>query len=224
MEGKQHTQSIIAKLMGVEELPPKLPLPNNKKRRVLSENYLEKMASLGFREKSSILVGRSTRINTQKQEEVLKVFETQMQHTYIHEKSSQSAAKAKIQKYTNSVVKECDKPDGISGDLLFDSGDLQKYLQRAYGLSIKHDLQVSRLCYDRVHLAVFSGPSYVNISKIASMSTRTTVGDTMRSLPKMETGSPMDNFGEFDADQTKKIEYHFEPYEKTPDIRLKGMS
>jgi len=54
MEGKQHTQSIIAKLMGLEELPHKLPLLDNKKRRVFSENYLQKTASIGLREKSSI--------------------------------------------------------------------------------------------------------------------------------------------------------------------------
>ncbi|KAK4351418.1 hypothetical protein RND71_030731 [Anisodus tanguticus] len=174
MEGKQHGQSVIAKLMGLDELPPKLPIPSNKKRRVLSENYLQKMASMGLREKNSILVGCS---NTQKQQEVVKVFEAQMQHTYSHEKSSQSAAKAKIQKYTDFFVKESDKSD--SEDFLSDRGDLPRYLQRAYGLSTKHDLQVSR----PVNLAVFSGPNYVNVSKIASNSTRTTNGDTMRSLP-----------------------------------------
>ncbi|MCE3216627.1 hypothetical protein HAX54_007239 [Datura stramonium] len=96
----------------------------------------------------------------------------------------------------------------------------QKYLQRAYELSIKHDLQVSRLCYDPVHLAVFIGLNYVNVSKLASMSTRTTVGDTMRSLPKIETSSLMDNFGEFGIDQMKIIEFHFEPYEKTPHTKI----
>ncbi|XP_059290278.1 uncharacterized protein LOC132043829 [Lycium ferocissimum] len=171
MEGKQHLQSVIAKLMGLEELPPKLPIPSNKKIRVLSESYLQKTASIGLREKSSVLVGRS---NTQKQQEVVKVFET---HTYSHEKLSQTAAKAKKQKYTDSFVKES---DGISGDLLSDSGDLPRYLRQAYGLPTKRYCQVSRLCYDPVHLA---GPNNVSVSKIASMSTRTTVGDTTRSLP-----------------------------------------
>ncbi|WMV33186.1 hypothetical protein MTR67_026571 [Solanum verrucosum] len=78
MEGKQHTQSIIAKVMGLEELPHKLPLLDNKKRRVFSENYLQKTASIGLREKSSILVGCSTRINTPKSQKVVKVFKTQM--------------------------------------------------------------------------------------------------------------------------------------------------
>ncbi|KAK6786379.1 hypothetical protein RDI58_014904 [Solanum bulbocastanum] len=58
--------------MGLEELPHKLPLLDNKKRRVFSENYFQKTASIGLREKSPILVGRSTRINTPKYQKVVK--------------------------------------------------------------------------------------------------------------------------------------------------------
>ncbi|KAJ7975875.1 Phosphatidylinositol N-acetyglucosaminlytransferase subunit P-related [Quillaja saponaria] len=45
MDSKHHTQSVIAKLMGLDDLPPRHPV--RKKQRALSENYLQKIASIG---------------------------------------------------------------------------------------------------------------------------------------------------------------------------------
>ncbi|KAK2637555.1 hypothetical protein Ddye_032347 [Dipteronia dyeriana] len=52
MESKQHTPSVIARLMGLDEQPPPCQ-PVQKKRRVLSENYRRRVASIGVREKCS---------------------------------------------------------------------------------------------------------------------------------------------------------------------------
>lgn len=53
MKPKQITESVIAKLMGLDELPPQQPV--QKKPRVLSENYLRRVSSIGVREKNSEL-------------------------------------------------------------------------------------------------------------------------------------------------------------------------
>nr|XP_016501477.1 PREDICTED: uncharacterized protein LOC107819841 [Nicotiana tabacum] len=101
MEQKQHTPSVIARLMGIDELPPQQPLPA-KKRRVLSENYLRNTATIGLREKSSFSVGLSRGINTQKHQVAKHVFGVEMPDIYSHEKASQNAAKLKRQKYSDS--------------------------------------------------------------------------------------------------------------------------
>ncbi|KAK3002261.1 hypothetical protein RJ639_020899 [Escallonia herrerae] len=51
METKQHTSSVIAELMGLDELLPRQTIP--KQRRVLSEDYLRKTASIDLLEKRS---------------------------------------------------------------------------------------------------------------------------------------------------------------------------
>lgn len=61
MEGKQHAPSVIARLMGLGELPPQQPI--HRQRRVLSESYLQKTASVGLWEKSSFSVDRVPSIN-----------------------------------------------------------------------------------------------------------------------------------------------------------------
>ncbi|XP_016452732.2 uncharacterized protein LOC107777253 isoform X1 [Nicotiana tabacum] len=101
MEQKHHTPSVIARLMGIDELPPQQPLPS-KKRRVLSENYLRKTATIGLREKSSFSVGLSCGINTQKHQVVKHVFGVEMPDIYSRVKASQNAAKLKRQKYSDS--------------------------------------------------------------------------------------------------------------------------
>ncbi|PON91481.1 hypothetical protein TorRG33x02_127640 [Trema orientale] len=51
MEAKQSTPSVIARLMGLDELPPQEPV--QKPYRVLSENYLRRIASIGVGKKRS---------------------------------------------------------------------------------------------------------------------------------------------------------------------------
>lgn len=119
MEGKQHTHSVIARLMGLDEFPPRQHLPV-KRRRVLSENYLQKTDSIGLREKSSFSVGLSRGINTQKHQVGEDAFGVEMPDVYSHEKTSQNAAKLKMQNYTNSSKKHfyLKDPEVTSASLL----------------------------------------------------------------------------------------------------------
>lgn len=55
------TDSVIARLMGIDELPNQQPL--RKYQRVLSDGYICKSASVGLRQGSSILIGRSRDTN-----------------------------------------------------------------------------------------------------------------------------------------------------------------
>ncbi|KAL5734822.1 hypothetical protein ACOSP7_032683 [Xanthoceras sorbifolium] len=73
MESKQHTPSVIARLMGLDELPPHQPV--QKKRRVLSENYLRRIASIGVREKRSSEAHPPFRFGLEEKKEFMDVFE-----------------------------------------------------------------------------------------------------------------------------------------------------
>ncbi|KAM7494961.1 hypothetical protein LguiB_029570 [Lonicera macranthoides] len=62
------TPSVIAKLMGFDELTRQQP--NHKQHRVLSEDYLRKTAAIGFQVKRSFYEDRSSKKKVQKQQEV----------------------------------------------------------------------------------------------------------------------------------------------------------
>ncbi|XP_060212616.1 uncharacterized protein LOC132640163 [Lycium barbarum] len=129
MEGKQQTPSVIARLMGLDELPPQLPL-SVKKRKVLSENYLQKTASIGLREKSSF----------QKHLVVKDVPGVEMLDNYSHEKMSQNAAKSKMQKYTDSSFTSIKEK--------------HSYFKGSDGTKQFRDLQTSKPYCHSVHSAV----------------------------------------------------------------------
>ncbi|RDX62417.1 hypothetical protein CR513_59259, partial [Mucuna pruriens] len=74
MESKQQSQSVILKLMGLDKVPTQHPVRDKPK--VLSENYLQKVASIGVRKKRSSHQHHSFGMNTNEEEEsedVLKV-------------------------------------------------------------------------------------------------------------------------------------------------------
>lgn len=73
MESKQITPSVIARLMGLDELPPSQPI--HKQQRVLSEDYLRKTAFIGVREKRSSHEGFSFRMTTREHQEFKDIFE-----------------------------------------------------------------------------------------------------------------------------------------------------
>lgn len=66
METKR-TPSVIAKLMGFDDLPPQKP--SHKQHRVLSEDYLRKTAAIGLQVKRSFYEDRSSKKKVQKQQE-----------------------------------------------------------------------------------------------------------------------------------------------------------
>ncbi|KAJ6767954.1 AFADIN [Salix koriyanagi] len=71
MQPKQMTESVIAKLMGLDELAP--PQPVQKKPRVLSDNYLRRVSSIGAREKHS--EHTSFRLSSEEQKDYIEVFQ-----------------------------------------------------------------------------------------------------------------------------------------------------
>lgn len=66
MEDKQKTPSVIARLMGLDELPSQQPLHRNHK--VLSDDYLRKTASIGLLEKRSSRDGLLCKTSAEKQD------------------------------------------------------------------------------------------------------------------------------------------------------------
>lgn len=86
MEGNQNTPSVIARLMGIDELPPQQP--SHRQLKVLSEDYLRKSASIGMLGESSLLLSRLTRKTAEKQHSVKHVFSSEIQEN--DKRSSQS--------------------------------------------------------------------------------------------------------------------------------------
>lgn len=83
MESRQRTPSVIARLMGLDELPPQEPV--HKPQRVLSESYLHRVASIGVREKQYI--NNSLRMNFEEQKEFrnsFPVLETLKRDEHLH--------------------------------------------------------------------------------------------------------------------------------------------
>jgi hypothetical protein len=72
MESREQMPSVIARLMGIDELPPQQPVP--KKQRVLSDYYLQRVASIGVREKRSSHERPSFRMSIEEQKELSYIF------------------------------------------------------------------------------------------------------------------------------------------------------
>ncbi|KAL4621279.1 hypothetical protein ACB092_06G216500 [Castanea dentata] len=68
MESKERMPSVIARLMGLDELPPQQPV--QKQQRVLSQYYLQRVASIGVWEKRSYHERASFRISNEEQKEL----------------------------------------------------------------------------------------------------------------------------------------------------------
>ena len=78
MESKHQTSSVILKLMGLDKVPPEHPVVRDKQK-VLSEEYLQNVASIGVRKKRSSRQHHSFGMRTDEREEsddVLKVVQS----------------------------------------------------------------------------------------------------------------------------------------------------
>ncbi|KAK4353686.1 hypothetical protein RND71_025880 [Anisodus tanguticus] len=188
MEEKQHTQSVIARLMGLDELPPQPPL-SVKKRKVLSENYLQKTASIGLREKSSFSVSLSRGINTQKHQVVKDAPGVEMPDIY-----SQNAAKLKMQKYTDSSF----------------TSMKEKYSYFKDSESTSESLRSTKKLSDLHASKPYCLPVHSDIAKpIGKMSARTTTEkNTSRTLK--------DDVGQCSIHHLKKINFQFGPNANMP--------
>ncbi|XP_042953708.1 uncharacterized protein LOC122290181 isoform X3 [Carya illinoinensis] len=81
MESSKRTPSVIARLMGLDELPPQQPV--QKQQRVLSEYYLQRVASIGVREKRPSHEHPSFRMSIEERKElsyIFRVLETLNRH------------------------------------------------------------------------------------------------------------------------------------------------
>ncbi|KAF5207175.1 putative methyl-coenzyme M reductase II subunit gamma [Thalictrum thalictroides] len=73
METRRRPPSVIARLMGLDALPPQQPIKRQQKK--FSENYQKKTASIGYLDKRSSYEGRSSRRSNSQPEEFKDVFE-----------------------------------------------------------------------------------------------------------------------------------------------------
>ncbi|XP_041003500.1 uncharacterized protein LOC121248937 isoform X2 [Juglans microcarpa x Juglans regia] len=81
MESSKRTPSVIARLMGLDELQPQQPV--QKQQRVLSEYYLQRVASIGVREKRPSHEHASFRMSIEERKElsyIFRVLETLSRH------------------------------------------------------------------------------------------------------------------------------------------------
>ncbi|XP_028801479.1 uncharacterized protein LOC114756710 [Neltuma alba] len=90
MESRQKTPSVMAQLMGLDKEPSQLHV--KEKQRVLSEKYLQKVASIGFRRKRLPHQNNSSRMSSDENEEcgeVLRAFKS-IKRDESHELSSEN--------------------------------------------------------------------------------------------------------------------------------------
>ncbi|GAV77063.1 DUF4378 domain-containing protein [Cephalotus follicularis] len=73
MESKQSPHSVIAKLMGLDDLPPQQPA--QKRKRVLSENYFRRVNSIGVLEKRSFCECSLSRFSNEEKKDLKHIFE-----------------------------------------------------------------------------------------------------------------------------------------------------
>ncbi|XP_019192801.1 PREDICTED: uncharacterized protein LOC109187108 isoform X2 [Ipomoea nil] len=125
MESNRHSPSVIARLMGLDEPLP--PQPVYKQRRILSETYLRKSASIVLREKSSFSVGHSSSMNTKKRKAIreenklLDVRNFPSEHCLGHSAVCKSSSASK---YRNNEI--CKKSDIMSdGNILSSIGEFE---------------------------------------------------------------------------------------------------
>lgn len=208
---KQQTPSVIARLMGLDELPPQQPI--HKQQRVLSEDYLRKSASIGLREKQSFYGGRSSRMKSRKQPEFKDVFEVQQKemhfiHSIPKEKESPSATKERMtfekQKFTDAKCVEMDKKildikefDNMLENIRSDKDILLKRIQQRNILfpNHPHDQQGFQPHSPPGRIAVFKSfidPNYRKNEKCWKLEKTTARQNVLRSLQKLENDSRKD--------------------------------
>ncbi|XP_022745920.1 uncharacterized protein LOC111296117 [Durio zibethinus] len=111
MESKSTTPSVIARLMGLDELPYQQPVKKQKQQRVLSDNYLRKVASIGVWEKRSCDEHRSFRFSMEEQKEFKDAFE--VIESLERDKSRTDRENPKLlQKLENCFIKDSHRKYG----------------------------------------------------------------------------------------------------------------
>ncbi|KAK3023305.1 hypothetical protein RJ639_043655 [Escallonia herrerae] len=142
METKQHTSSVIAELMGLDELLPRQTIP--KQRRVLSEDYLRKTASIDLLEKRSFYKDHSIRQKIEKQYdfEVLPVMDKMHDKQYVGPRTHSGRMTDDTSTYrSNEKCRNSEKTNTLRVNLL---RSLQK-LEKGFNRDSSGDLDVDYL-------------------------------------------------------------------------------
>lgn len=208
MASKEQTPSVVARLMGLDKLPPQRPV--NKPCRVLSENYLRKSASIGLLEERSYKERDSLKVKYGKMKELINVVEvteaptTGRQGIWSGEwgqaKTSTTEVNIPIERQklsdakslpTNEDLLNSKEFDDVMKELDSDKDLLLSHPQRPDSLFMNHlpDLQFFQPHIKSTHLKAlkFSNASYGRKHEIFRMSGRRTSRlNILRSLQKLD--------------------------------------
>ncbi|KAL6980463.1 hypothetical protein U1Q18_022101 [Sarracenia purpurea var. burkii] len=216
MELKQSTPSVIARLMGLDESPPKQPA--SKPHPVLSENYLRKIASIGLLEKRSYNESRSFEVNYEEGKEFINGVEVLVVKQGGKASSGTAEVKKSLVRPKFTIAKHLSMDEKLRYSKDFDelkeqdSGkDLPlSYYQQPDSFFTNHlfDLQFGQLQSPPGHVAVLrsSKSPYSRKREISRKSERTTVRrNILRSLQKLENGFDMDSWGDLGIDYSHRL-------------------
>ncbi|GFS34150.1 hypothetical protein Acr_00g0032540 [Actinidia rufa] len=212
MESKQRTPSVIARLMGLDKLPPKEPAckPNS----VLSEDYLRKSASISLLLKQSYRRSHSFKVNGEKEQEFFESVKG------VKANSSMTEVKKSVvmQKFTDGNRLSIDEKiwhskefDDVMKEKDSDENLLLRYHHQPDYLFTDHfrDLQFGQPQSQSGNVSVFkclNSPSSRKGEIFRRLERTTARGNFLRSLQKMENGSDTDSYDDL-IDYTSCVEF-----------------
>ncbi|XP_057476430.1 uncharacterized protein LOC130764294 [Actinidia eriantha] len=210
MESKQRTPSVIARLMGLDELPPKEPVC--KPYSVLSEDYLRKSASISLLLKQSYRESHSFKVNGEKEQEFIQsskgekanssttdVKKSVVRQKFMDGKHLSIDEKLRHSKEFDDVMKDTDSVEDL----------LLRYRHQPDSLFTDHlhDLQYGHPQSHSGNVSVFkcSNAPSSRKSEIFRRSKRATAQrNLLRSLQKLENGSDADSYDDL-IDYTRQL-------------------
>lgn len=215
MESNRHTPSVIARLMGLDELLP--PQPVYKQRRILSETYLQKTASIVLREKSSFSVGHSSSMNTKKRKAIKDAFAITLPkfketvYSVTEENTVSNKSRVEMQIYADDKQYSVQKrePDNLLEDLCSDEDNLPRYVQQSNKLLDVRNFP-SDYCLGHSAVCKSSSASKYRNNEICKKSDIMSKGNILSSIQELEAGSYVGSIGEFETGQLSKLKSHFE--------------
>lgn len=191
MESRQCTPSVIARLMGLDELSPHQPV--HKKQKVLSENYLRRVNSVVERGKRSSHERHSFRLIAEEKKEIKDTLRGKLKR--------EEQCNLPVEKSKFSLSLSAPKEVGDARGVLDSKIDLfMKYLQEPDSLITDHFCNLHGTPYhlQSGHLTVLksSNTSDTGMTDICNISGRETNQGSAKLLRELETGSVTYTCGE----------------------------
>ncbi|KAF3433782.1 hypothetical protein FNV43_RR24885 [Rhamnella rubrinervis] len=224
MDSSRSTPSVIARLMGLDELPPQQPV--RKPQRVLSESYLQRVASIGVREKRH--KHHPLRMNFEEKKQFKRVEETTKRdgHLDLSDEKGKANLCPLVEKVAvtrqKCIYTKCGLPDEKlrtseefqdSSDVIDSKNDrFQIYLPEGNSSSIKnvHDLQGSiRLSHSEHTTVLKSSCTSQSIVDNCRKSESKTGCGYCSSLKKHEHGTVTGSFGDLGLNMHKFVRSQF---------------